>query len=151
MVRQIIPIVNPRRRGVSDHQVHKAPKSQAIIQECWDQAQDMKPHLGLCVLIRTIPVFDAAFDACQDQPLSDCGSAVQINAAMRVSSLSFYGVLDLLVVISTHKKERAAESVINIFEIVIRQVAAAQDQVSSLETIPYLRTVNKRQFGVAQG
>jgi len=150
LVWQILFIVDAPRRCMADENVQITPAEQFIPEQSGDYAQDMQPHLALGILERSIAVAQAALHARQDQALVINHPAVQVSAPVRVRLWTHHGVLDLAGMVAAHVEKRDIQHADHELQIVVGQVAAAQDQIHVSKAFFHLGAVDRFNLLIAQ-
>lgn len=74
---------------------------------------------------------------------------MQVDPTMGEAVLPCFRILDRFVMIAAHVKQRHIQRIIDVFKIIIGQVAASKDQTDIRKSAADLWTVDKRNLCIA--
>lgn len=152
LVGQVIRVMDPLRRGMCDEYIQVTAVLHPVPEQAGQQPEYFEPHLSLGILVWTGIVAQAAFQTGKQYP-GRCanGSLMNVMAAQRELPLPFRTVFGHRGMIPPHKIKRFIEHTYDIFQVIIGQIAAADDHIHILEAVYDLRTVEHIQFNIADG
>src|SRR5437868_12533793 len=150
LMRLVGPVVDATRRRVRDKDIEEATAADPVEDERWHHPDDREPEVAFAALVRRVAVAGRPAKSSDEKAVDELDPSIEVD---RVPPLADPLVVDLIerdVVVPMDGVERRRELRSHKVEIVVREIAAADDQIDIPEPRSRFGCVDRRVDLVAE-